>query len=88
MFKTIVAGLAFTVVGLVAVTGAASAKSERSDKAQGQFIGIDLDNGNVYYNGKNSGVYCLYRTIRVFNKRTGYVELKRARRCGRGLYLR
>jgi len=54
--------------------------------ADSQFIGIDLDNGHTYYNGRNSGVYCLYRTVRVYNTYTGYYEWRRVRRCGRGLY--
>ncbi|QRE74894.1 hypothetical protein [Methylobacterium aquaticum] len=53
-----------------------------------EFIGVDLDTGGVYYNGRDSGRYCLYRTVDVFNRSTGYVEPRRVRRCGRGLYLR
>ncbi len=53
-----------------------------------EFIGVDLDNGGVYYNGRNSGRYCLYQTVEVFNRATGYIEPRRVRRCGRGLYLR
>lgn len=52
-----------------------------------EFIGVDLDHGGVYYNGRNSGRYCLYRTVDAFNRYTGYVEARRVRRCGRGLYL-
>ena len=33
-----------------------------------EFIGVDLDNGGVYYNGRNSGRYCLYQTVEVFNR--------------------
>lgn len=54
---------------------------------QKEFLGIDLDNGGVYYNGYNSGRYCVYRTVDVYNRYTGYVEARRVRRCGRGLYL-
>ena len=54
---------------------------------QSQFLGIDLDNGAVFYNGRNSGRYCLYRTVEGYNTRTGYAEQRRVRRCGRGLYL-
>jgi hypothetical protein len=53
-----------------------------------EFIGVDLDNGGVYYNGHDSGRFCVYRTVEVFNRYTGYVEACRVRRCGRGLYLR
>lgn len=53
-----------------------------------EFIGVDLDNGGIYYNGRDSGRYCLYRTVEVFNRVTGYIEPRRVRRCGRGLYLR
>ncbi|MDP4022890.1 hypothetical protein Q8W71_09675 [Methylobacterium sp. NEAU 140] len=52
-----------------------------------EFLGVDLDTGGVYYNGRNSGRYCVYRTVDVFNRYTGYVEARRVRRCGRGLYL-
>lgn len=62
----------------------AGAARERSDP---KFLGIDLDNGGVYYNGRNTGNYCIYRTIPVFNVYTGYMEYRRVRRCGRGLYL-
>ncbi len=51
-----------------------------------KFLGIDLDNGAVYYNGRNTGNYCIYRTIRVYNYYTGYIEYQRVRTCGRGLY--
>lgn len=86
MLKTALAGLAFAAISLSALATPAAAETAR-DKADTQFLGIDLDNGRTYYNGRNSGVYCLYRTVRVFNTRTGYFELRRARRCGRGLYL-
>lgn len=86
MLKTVLAALAFATIS-VAAPGPAAAETTRSDKASGQFLGIDLDNGRIYYNGRNSGVYCLYRTVRVFNTRTGYMEWRRVRRCGRGLYL-
>jgi hypothetical protein len=57
---------------------------QRSDP---KFLGIDLDNGTVYYNGRNTGNFCIYRTIPVYNYYTGYIEYQRVRRCGRGLYL-
>ena len=56
---------------------------QRSDP---KFLGIDLDNGSVYYNGRNTGNFCIYRTIPVYNVYTGYFEYRRVRRCGRGLY--
>ena len=52
-----------------------------------KFLGIDLDNGTVYYNGRNTGNFCIYRTIPVYNYYTGYIEYRRVRRCGHGLYL-
>jgi hypothetical protein len=52
-----------------------------------KFIGIDLDNRSVFYNGRNSGVYCIYQTVPVYNRFNGYYENRRTRRCGRGLYL-
>lgn len=60
---------------------------EPAPRGQPEFLGIDLDNGGIYYNGRNSGRYCVYRTVDVFNRFTGYVEARRVRRCGRGLYL-
>lgn len=56
---------------------------QRSDP---KFLGIDLDNGTVYYNGRNTGNFCIYRTIPIYNYHTGYIEYRRVRRCGRGLY--
>lgn len=55
--------------------------------AQQEFVGVDLDNGSVYYNGRNSGRYCLYRTVERYNRQSGYVEDRRVRTCGKGLYL-
>lgn len=60
---------------------------EAAPRGNQEFVGVDLDTGGVYYNGRNSGRYCLYRTVDVFNRYTGYVEARRVRRCGRGLYL-
>jgi hypothetical protein len=60
------------------------ATQQRSDP---KFLGIDLDNGTVYYNGRNTGNFCIYRTIAVYNVYTGYIEYRRVRRCGSGLYL-
>jgi hypothetical protein len=57
---------------------------QRSDP---KFLGIDLDNGTVYYNGRNTGRFCIYRTVSVYNYYTGYIQYRRVRRCGRGLYL-
>ncbi len=88
MLKTAFAGLAAITLCLGAMTATASAEdgTQIRDKAATQFLGIDLDNGRAYYNGRNSGVYCLYKTVRVYNSYTGYFEWRRARRCGRGLY--
>lgn len=77
-----------TLAGLLG--GAAPVLAQEGSKPAGgnpEFLGVDLDNGGVYYNGRNSGRYCLYRTVEVFNRSTGYVEARRVRRCGRGLYL-
>jgi len=77
-------------LGMLYIATLAPASAEpapaKGGTADSQFIGIDLDNGDTYYNGRNSGVYCLYRTVRVYNTRTGYYEWRRVRRCGRGLY--
>ncbi|MFD1333571.1 hypothetical protein ACFQ4O_16335 [Methylopila musalis] len=83
--KTLIAAAALTLASLAALAPAQAAGREQA-RADAQFIGIDLDNGQIYYNGRNSGRYCIYRTVRVFNRATGYVEQRRARRCGRGLY--
>jgi hypothetical protein len=56
-------------------------------QSDSKFIGIDLDNRRVFYNGRNSGVYCIYQTVPVYNRFNGYYENRRTRRCGRGLYL-
>lgn len=77
-----------TLAGLLGGMGSAQAQEPGPNRAGNpEFLGVDLDNGGVYYNGRNSGRYCLYRTIEVFNRSTGYVEARRVRRCGRGLYL-
>lgn len=93
--RTIAAPLASALalslaLGLSLVSAPASAQSagETSGRANPEFLGIDLDNGSVYYNGRNSGNYCLYRSVQVYNRYTGYPEWRRVRRCGRGLYLR
>jgi hypothetical protein len=79
------------VLGLLCGT-VPSLAQEPGEAAEGrgnqEFLGVDLDTGGVYYNGRDSGRYCLYRTVEVFNRVTGYVEPRRVRRCGRGLYLR
>ena len=64
-----------------------TAETGATSVANQEFLGVDLDNGDVYYNGRNSGRYCLYRTVEVYNRYTGYIEQRRVRRCGRGLYL-
>ena len=88
MAQIVAAGLALSAA--FAATGPAFAQEAAGagGRADPEFLGIDLDNGGVYYNGRNSGQYCLYRTVQVFNRYTGYPELRRVRRCGRGLYLR
>ncbi|KQT59798.1 hypothetical protein ASG52_20090 [Methylobacterium sp. Leaf456] len=73
--------------GLLTAANPASAEGAAPPSGNQEFIGVDLDNGGVYYNGRNSGRYCLYRTVEVFNRYTGYVEARRVRRCGTGLYL-
>ena len=77
-----------TLAGLLGSVGSVQAQEPgRATGGNPEFLGVDLDNGGVYYNGRNSGRYCLYRTVDVFNRYTGYVEARRVRRCGRGLYL-
>lgn len=75
-------------VGLAGLATPAAAQSPSGGRADPQFLGIDLDNGSIYYNGRNSGRYCVYRTVRVFNRWSGYYENRRTRSCGRGLYFR
>ncbi|CAO4138534.1 Secreted protein [Methylorubrum aminovorans] len=79
--------LALVGAGLFGAAPSAFAQDSAAQPSNQEFIGVDLDNGGVYYNGRNSGRYCLYRTVEVFNRYTGYVEARRVRRCGRGLYL-
>ncbi len=79
--------LALVGAGLLGAAPSAFAEESAPQPAKQEFLGVDLDNGSVYYNGRNSGRYCVYRTVEVFNRYTGYVEARRVRRCGRGLYL-
>lgn len=72
---------------LLCAAGPALAQEAAPQHGNQEFLGVDLDNGGVYYNGRNSGRYCVYRTVEVYNRYTGYFEARRARRCGRGLYL-
>ena len=86
--KTLPVASAVMILALteaVSIARAIAAKSGQRIDGNQEFIGVDLDNGGVYYNGRNSGRYCLYRTVDVFNRYTGYVEQRRVRRCGRGL---
>jgi hypothetical protein len=81
------------LVGFSVFSAPALAQSETPVQAPGmsqsdqKFLGIDLDNRTVHYNGRNSGVYCIYQTVPVYNRYNGYYEQRRTRRCGRGLYL-
>lgn len=89
MTKTMI--FVLVAVGLIGAANPALAhEPAATDEPRGnqEFIGVDLDNGGVYYNGYDSGRFCVYRTVDVFNRYTGYVEARRVRRCGRGLYLR
>jgi len=87
MSKNFAAAFA-AIIALAGFAGPVSAESaanqQRSDP---KFLGIDLDNHTVYYNGRNTGNFCIYRTIPIYNPYNGYVEYRRVRRCGRGLYL-
>lgn len=85
MFKG--ARIALTAALVLAAGSAAAGEGAPPQASQPQFLGIDLDNGAVYYNGRNTGRYCLYKTVQVYNTRTGYIENRRQRACGRGLYL-
>jgi hypothetical protein len=86
--------IAFAALAVLAVGAARPALAQDVDagrtepRGQPEFLGIDLDSGSVYYNGRDSGRYCVYRTVEVFDRYTGTVEPRRVRRCGRGLYLR
>jgi hypothetical protein len=85
-FAAALAGLAiFSAPALAQRDG--PAENPGISQSDQKFLGIDLDNRTVYYNGRNSGVYCLYQTVPVFNRYNGYYEHHRVRRCGRGLYL-
>jgi hypothetical protein len=82
--------LAAVFAALIALAGFASPAFAEDRRPQQRndpnFLGIDLDNGSVYYNGRNTGNYCIYRTVQVYNMYTGYMEYRRVRSCGRGLY--
>ncbi|GEL43759.1 hypothetical protein MEX01_43500 [Methylorubrum extorquens] len=79
--------LGAVVAGACAGAALPALAQEAGGRARPEFLGIDLDNGSVYYNGRNSGRYCTYRTVERYNRRTGYWEPRRVRNCGRGLYL-
>jgi hypothetical protein len=86
MRKNSAAAFAVTIA-FAGFTGPALAGGEQAhQRSDPKFLGIDLDNDTVYYNGRNSGYFCVYRTIPVYNLYTGYIEYRRVRRCGRGLY--
>lgn len=96
MTKTWIVALGLAgIIGTTSQVIAAESPSTDFDAATGharvakpEFLGVDLDNGDVYYDGRDTGRYCLYRTVDVFNRRTGYIEQRRVRHCGRGLYVR
>ncbi|MGX9978684.1 hypothetical protein ACN9MF_02280 [Methylobacterium fujisawaense] len=85
---TILVLVAGSLIGAAHPTLAQEPTATAEPRGNQEFIGVDLDNGGVYYNGHDSGRFCVYRTVDVFNRYTGYVEARRVRRCGRGLYLR
>jgi hypothetical protein len=86
MKKRLVAAICATVTLAGFGGSAAAADDTPQHRNDSKFIGIDLDNGTAYYNGRNTGNYCIYRTEPVYNPYTGYFEYHRVRRCGRGLY--
>ncbi|MFC5391776.1 hypothetical protein [Bosea vestrisii] len=83
MLKIAIAAIGFAAISLAT----APAFAQGGKKGQDEFLGVDLDTGRTYYDGRNDGKYCLYKTVRVFNRYTGYYENRRVRRCGRGLYM-
>ena len=87
MLKIISLTLVFTATTLPLSTAFAQDAAPTGHPANRRFIGIDQDNGNIYYNGRNSGRYCVYRTVQHFNRMTGYMEDRRIRHCGRGMYV-
>lgn len=79
----------FATLGLgLAIAPAFAVDGTPPGVAKPNFLAIDGDNGDVYYNGRNSGRYCVYKTVERFNRSTGYMEPHRVRSCGRGLYVR
>ena len=83
MLKIAIAAAGFAALSLAA----APAFAQGGKKGKDEFLGVDLDTGRTYYDGRNDGKYCLYKTVRRFNRYTGYWENRRVRRCGRGLYM-
>ncbi|AZO77786.1 MULTISPECIES: hypothetical protein [unclassified Bosea (in: a-proteobacteria)] len=79
--------IAIAAAGFAALSLAAAPAFAQGKKGKDEFLGVDLDTGRTYYDGRNDGKYCLYKTVRVFNRYTGYYEHRRVRRCGRGLYM-
>jgi hypothetical protein len=87
MSRTLIALMSCTLLAGAGMASSPARAVENGGARQPEFLGIDLDNGGIFYNGQNTGRYCVYRTVDVFNRYTGYVEARRVRRCGRGLYL-
>ncbi len=50
-----------------------------------EFIGVDLDNGGVYFNGRDSGVTASIARSRSSNRATGYIEPRRCAGAGAAL---
>jgi len=78
--------IAIAAAGFAALSLAAAPAFAQGKKGKDEFLGVDMDTGRTYFDGRNDGKYCLYKTVRVFNRYTGYYENRRVRRCGRGLY--
>ena len=86
--RTAMLKIAIAAVGFAALSlAAAPAFAQGGKKGKDEFLGVDHDTGRTYYDGRNDGKYCLYKTVRRFNRYTGYWENRRVRRCGRGLYM-
>jgi hypothetical protein len=55
MLKIAIAAAGFAVLSLAA----APAFAQGGKKGKDEFLGVDLDTGRTYYDGRNDGKYCL-----------------------------
>ena len=62
MIFVLVAG---SLIGAARPTLAQESAATAEPRGNQEFIGVDLDNDGVYYNGHDSGRFCVFRTVDV-----------------------